>query len=356
MNRSRTFLFPLIVLAGLLLSACGSVPAGSWPGISVDDRGDTIYLAYNQYLYALQADNGAERWRFRPERDNRFQVYAAPELSEDGQLLLGAYNHVLYSLNPDTGNLNWSFAGAANRYIAAPLTSGGAIFAPNADHRLYSLTAEGELRWTFGTDEPQWSPLTSSGDILYLPSMDHRLYAIDAETGQAIWEKDLGGTLVSQPVLSENGTLYVGSMNNEVMAVDSSNGEILWRFATDGPVWGSPALFENQILVGDLEGTLYAIDSDHGQESWRVDGEGAITGSPLVLNDHIYIVHENGNAVAVTMEGNIQWTQKLDAALYGSPMAVGDLILVGLSESESGALLVALDENGNTVWSFVPQK
>ncbi len=80
--------------------------------------------------------------------------------------------------------------------------------------------------------------------------------------------------------------------------------------------------------------------------------DGAVTGSPLVANEHVYIGTENGQVLSVDLDGRIQWTQSVAGQVYSSPAAAGELILIGLVESD--ALLIALDTNGNTVWSFIP--
>jgi outer membrane protein assembly factor BamB len=363
MKSSR--LLPLFALGffALFLSACGSVGPASWPGISVDDSSNTVYVAYNQQLYALQGDNGAERWRFPAKRVSSFSIFAAPELSADGQLLFGGYDHLFYSIDPTSGQENWIFPnpndinssdkGASNRYIASPLKEGESIFAPNSNGILYALSSSGQLLWTFGTDQPMWGQPASDGELVYVTSLDHHLYALNAQSGQQIWGEDLGGTLVGQAVLNE-GVLYVGTLNSEVVAIDAANGHVLWRATTDGWVWGSPTYYQGQILVGDLKGKLYALDAASGREVWSLDTQGAITGGPLVGNDHIYVVNEEGKVLSVSLQGKLEWTKTFVAKLYGSPVAAGDLLMVS-EINKDGTIIMALDQNGDLVWSYLPK-
>jgi outer membrane protein assembly factor BamB len=83
-----------------------------------------------------------------------------------------------------------------------------------------------------------------------------------------------------------------------------------------------------------------------------VDTEGAITGAPLVVDDHIYVINENGQVISFTLDGTIQWTKNIEAALYGSPIAAGDLILIGVGTADS--VVTAFDQNGDTAWTFIP--
>lgn len=347
-----TKLFPLALLA-LLLTACGSaVAAGSWPGILVDEESSTVYVAFNQAVYALQIENGTQRWKFPAENQQNFTTFAPPQLAGDGQLLISGYDQTLYSLNPANGNSNWTFAGATNRYIGSPLIAVGNIYAPNSDNRLYALDANGELQWTFASKQPLWSQPILVDETLVISSMDHNVYGLDPETGEEIWKLEAGGAMVSSPTPGEDGMIYVGTLKQQVLAIDGASGRVEWDYDVPGWVWGSPTYSDGQLFVGDLEGTVVALDAATGRELWSVDTEGAITGEPLVFKDHVYLVNENGQVISLTLDGTIQWTQNIEASLYGSPVAAGDLILIGVGTSDS--LVVALDENGNTVWTFVP--
>jgi outer membrane protein assembly factor BamB len=357
MKMNRLFkLLPLIALA-LILSACGGAPAaGSWPGISYDEASQQVYVAYNQHAYALQAENGLARWRFPAEPQGGFATYAAPHLTEDGQLLIAGYDHSMHSVNPETGAQNWIFNGASSRFIAAPLALGERIFAPNANHVMYILNADGSLARTFGTLEPQWGSPVTDGTAVYLTAMDHQLYAIDAETGEEAWSVDLGGTIVGSPVLGEDGRLYVGTLNSTVVAVDTASRDIAWTFETTGWVWASPLIVDDVVVVGDLDGFLYAIDAESGTQVWQVETGGAITGAAALFEGELYVVNEAGSLLSVSLDGRtreLALPEDYDGPLYGSPVAAGELLLIGLTNNAS--IVIALDAGGSVVWKFTPQ-
>jgi outer membrane protein assembly factor BamB len=342
-----------VILVSLLLSACGSAVAdGSWPGISVDEQNGNAYVAFGQAIYALQLDNGAERWHYPAERQANFNTFAPPQLTEDGQLLAAGYDPTLYSLDPANGNSNWTFAGATNRYIGSPLVTANGSYAPNSDGKLYALDSNGSLLWTFAAEQPLWSQPVMVGNVLVVSSMDHNVYGLDAQSGEEIWSSAAGGAIVSSPSVGEDGIIYVGTLNKQVLAINATNGREAWSFETPGWVWGSPTYFGGQLYLGDLEGTLIALDATTGRESWRVDTEGAITGAPLVVDDHIYVINENGQVISFALDGTIQWTKNIEAALYGSPIAAGDLILIGVGTADS--VVTAFDQNGDTAWTFIP--
>ncbi len=362
MKKSRLFLLVTFLLLAGVLSGCagGAGIATSWPGLTVDLERETAYVAYAQHVYAINLSNGQERWRFPAEPERNVNFYAAPGLTEDGQLLVGSYNNQLYSLNPDTGQVNWVFDQADDRFVGSALAKDGVIFAPNADQRLYAISSSGQPLWDYPTGRPLWAtPIVNGGDVIQ-PSMDHHLYAIDPETGDLVWSsEDLGGAIVGQPALGDNGdVLYVGTFAGEMLAVQVETGAILWRFPTEGWVWAGPALVDGTLYFGDLDGVLYAVDAASGDELWRVDSDGSpevsISDRPLVLDDTVYFSTEGGILYAVdAATGNNRWKKELGGKLYAGPQAAGELVL--LPSFETDALLIAMEPDGDTVWSFIPE-
>jgi outer membrane protein assembly factor BamB len=360
MKSNRLVLSIIILLTANLLSACvgGTGIASSWPGLSVDE--DTAYLAFNNHVYAIALDTGAERWRFPTERNNRITLYANPALGSDRQLVVGGYNNVLYSLNPETGQTNWEFGEAGNKYIASPLAVEQGIFAPNADNNLYALELNGGLRWTFNTQGEIWAqPVTDPGcECIYLTSMDHRVYALNPTNGDLRWQSEqLGGAIVGSPSLSEEGVLYVGTFGREIIALNAEDGSVIWRSPTAGWVWGGPTLEGDRLYVGDLDGNFYAFNADDGQVLWTLAPEqldGSIAGSPLVIDSTIYFSSESGSLYALDQTGKILWSQAIGGRMLAAPVPAGDLLLVAPNSPEE--LLVAVAQDGGARrWAFTPE-
>jgi outer membrane protein assembly factor BamB len=354
MKMKRLSLLLVFAALGLFLSACGSAPIASWPGISYDEARQQVYVAYGQHAYALQAENGLQRWRFPVEPQGAFTTFAAPHLTEDGQLLLGGYDNILYSVNAENGAQNWVFSGASSRYIAPPLAVGEKIFAPNSNHVLYILNKQGSLERTFGTGEPLWGQPAFSEGAVYLTSMDHSLYALDAESGTELWSADLGGTIIGSPVV-DSGSIYVGTLDSTVVSL-SADGRTQWTFTTQGWVWAPPLVVDGQVFVGDLDGVFYAIDAANGRELWRVETNDAITGSAALFDDSLYLVNEGGSLLSISFDGRsrqVPLPETYAGPLYGQPVVAGDLLIVGLLNNES--IAIALDTEGAVVWAFSPQ-
>jgi outer membrane protein assembly factor BamB len=353
MKRYRVILTLLILFMSIFLGACSGsrVTASSWPGITVNE--DTVYLSYNQHVYALQLENGLQRWKFPAEADRTATFFATPTITEDGLLVVGGYNNILYGLDAErNGQLLWTYADASNRYIGATLATDDGIYAPNADNFLYALTGSGQLRWKFEAERPIWAQPISDGETVYLSSMDHKLYALNAGNGNVRWERDLEAAVVNPPAFNSDGVLFVGTFGSEIIALDSSHGDILWRSPTSDWVWASPAVEDGQVYVVDLSGKAYAYDADSGDELWSIDVGGAITGTPLVIDETVYLATADGDLLALGTNGTIKWTRSIGGKLNSSPVSAGDMILVGAIEGEK--VLVALDKEGTQLWDFPP--
>jgi len=346
--KKRWLLLILIFGMALMMSACGSrLGANSWPGVSV--AGDTAYVAAGPAVYALETEAGGVQWTFVGEGKS-FSAYAAPAVSPDGHLIVvGDYGGVLYGLTPD-GMKIWEFSEAQSHYVASPLVTDDAVYAPNADGTLYALTLEGQPRWTFNTDQPLWGTPAFDGERLYLPSLGHHLYAVNAADGSQVWDVDLGGALASRPTL-QDGTIYVGTFANEVVALEADTGKILWRSPATGWVWSAPAYADGTLFVGDLEGKFFALDATTGQPRWTETPDGPIVGQPCVHDGNVYFTSEQGLLLAFTADGKPLWQHTIQGEIYAPPIwSENGLLLIAPYQGEN--LVVAVTTEGRTKWSL----
>ncbi len=348
----RFTLISLVLLASVLLSACAGGPSSSWPGLAAD--AGNAYLAAGTFVYAVNLADGKQIWRF-PEKGGKNSFYATPVLTPDGQLLVGSEGteHNLFSLDPKTGQEKWikPFSGAKDRWIASPLVVGAAIYAPNADGKLYILDMDGGLIDTVELGGALWSQPATDGQLLYVTSLNHHLYAVDLVTHQIVQTVDLGGAIPGGPTISA-GSVYVGSFTKKLDAI--SNGEQRTLAEAENWIWGAPALDGETLYYADLTGNVYSLDLTTGRQNWgAVKPDGPIVASPLVTGDQIIVVTEAGSVVALDRDGRNAWDRELGGKIYSSPVVSGELILVAPLEAEFH--LYALDKDGKIVWNFKPE-
>jgi outer membrane protein assembly factor BamB len=351
MKLNRYPLVLAILIAALLLTSCGSaMTTSSWPGLTVS--GETAYIASGNWVEAVKVSDGTMAWRYPAKLDARRFFYAAPALS-DSLMVVGDYSNTIYGLDPTNGAEKWKFTEAKGRIIGSPLLLGDVVVVPSADHYIYGLDLQGKLLWKFQAKNMNWAAPISDGTHVLIASMDKTLYALDPKTGAKVWATPLGGSVMQAPLLKDN-VLYLGTLANEVLAVDSASGSITWRKAVDAAVWATPVEKDGTLYFGDVTGKVYAIASKDGSLAWSLTLGGAILSSPAVSSDALFFPNEDGSLYKVSLKGEKQWGHPVDGKLYASPQQTGDFLLVPISAGTK--LLVALDANGNEVWSFVSPK
>ena len=316
-----------------------------------------VYVAYTSFVYAINAD-GTTAWKYPEEADGNKIFYAAPAVSGN-QVFVGDYKNILFSLDQQTGRENWSFTEAKDRYIGKPLAveSADLVLLPNADHNLYALNGAGKLQWKFTTGDPIWAQPLTDGTTVYAASMDGYLYALNLTNGQKIWSTNLGAAVVYSLAISDDGSqLYAGTIGSEMVAIDAATGSITWRKPTAGGVWGRAILSDDTLYVGDQSGKIYAMATADGATRWEYAAGAPVIASGALLEEGIAFPVENGNVVALSMNGAALWTQPVNGKLYSNPVITGDRLVVPVTQGEENLLLVSFNANGTQGWTFSQPK
>jgi outer membrane protein assembly factor BamB len=348
----------LLALGALALSACSGQPlVNNWPGLSADS--ERAYLASGSFVYAVDVNTGGALWKYPAEAGNERLFYAAPVLTEDGQLLVGSAgtNHALISLDPATGNEKWvePFTRAKGTWVASPLVLNGTIYAPNTDGFLYILDMNGkQVTDPLELGGTLWSSPATDGESLFVTSLDHNLHVIDPVSYSLKSPIDLGAALPSSPVVSEAG-VYVGSFASTVEFVASGGAHEPVASAGDW-IWGTPVLDGDTLYYADLGGNIYSLDLTSASQNWNeLKPNGPIVASPLVTDGQIYFVAEDGVLIALDRAGKIVWEKETGGKIYTAPvLSSGGLILVAPYQAEFA--LAAYDAEGKQSWTFTPEK
>ena len=374
MNKKIFRLILLTLITAVFISGCttnSAASASSWPGMMLDNQ--TGYLAYGTQVYALDVKNGSPLWNYPAEGSSKSQFYAAPEVGEN-LVIVGDYTNTLYALDKENGFEKWQFTDAEDRYIASSLFNNGNVYAPNTDSYLYALDGSGNLLWRFKTNGPNWSKPVADENHLYLTSMDHSLYALNLNYSEAdltadkdgiktlvsepVWSLDLGTAVVSNPVL-EDGILYVGTVDGIVYAIDLEKQSIIWKYTVEdemASIWGTPVLTSDAVFFGDENGNLFAVDKKDGSALWPSPFEAgaSLISSGITVDDKAVFAASDGKIFSIDSSKEPKTLTTLDTVLY-SPLGFEDGKIVVVPAS-SEALVEAIDTNGNEVWTYLPTK
>ena len=330
----------LFLLIGMFLTSCarGPIQASSWPGVTLADN--TLYIAYNQFVQAIDLETEREIWQFPAEADRSQTFYAPPAISSDGLVILGGYDQKVYALSTASGRPEpiWIFDEATDRIIGGPAISGEIVLVPSADHKLYALDLNnGRSVWAqpFESDHALWSAPLVDGDTVYLASLDHTVYALDLESGRLIWESDLGSAISDTPSLS-NGLLLCGTFEGILFALDKETGREEWQFESGAAIWGNPVVEDEVVYVANVDRDAFALDLANGNELWHQVLSSSASTSPLVSDEIVYFASEEG-AVEAFMKDDGDPTWPSSASILGrllaDPILVDDELFVPVMEN-----------------------
>ncbi|MBA3865783.1 MAG: PQQ-binding-like beta-propeller repeat protein [Solirubrobacterales bacterium] len=288
-------------------------------------------------LWALDATTGKKVWHFNTVPDSLWgnpQVNAggglwyAPSFDDKGSMYFGTGNPVPY---PGVAGDPWG----ASRPGPNPYTDS-----------LVKLDAKtGKLQWfyqqtphdIFDWDFQDPPVLTSAGgrELAIGAGKSGVVVALDAETGEPVWKRPVGahnghdedglkamrggklpskmsvspGTLggVISPMAANKTTLFVPVVNHAV------------EFSASGET------NEN----GPLTGEMVAIDIKTGAVEWNQEFEAATFGPPTAVNDMVFFTTFDGLVHGLDAKtGGEVWQGSLPAASNTGVMVNGDTLLV----------------------------
>lgn len=183
-----------------------TAPDGSTPGDRLTVAGGRVYYgtldsvdgSEKSHLYALDAAHGTLLWT------SRMAAYSNPTLA-NGLIYIGSASHTLYALQASDGAVRWRYTAASSGAMATTIAGGVAYTVLDGPYALDAPT--GKVLWhqSFGVSEGTsyshqsfgaspsdlYTPITVAGNIVYLARTDGMgnsvIYALNAATGAIYW-------------------------------------------------------------------------------------------------------------------------------------------------------------------------
>ena len=151
-----------------------------------------------------------------------------------GDTVYVACDGALLALDAATGATRWEFAGHSATTVAV---TGDLVYVEDADGVIYALDiATGQERWRFEVTDPHGTLVVDNGLLAVaswpLEAGKTALIGIDATTGE---ERSRFEVADPSPIFSSaaaNGIVYASS-SHSVVAVDAATGRMRWRTETE---------------------------------------------------------------------------------------------------------------------------
>ena len=238
------------------------------------------------------------------------------------------------------------------------------VIAPLGDGWIYSFDAKtGEIVWRFDSNlKNTFYPRTRNELIATPVIVNNRMYIAngqDPEHGEGpghLWCVDITkkGDISAELPAGEDeqqkpdeGEELLGpaGAGKAMKGKPNPNSGVVWEYKQfdankDGKIRGAEkmnrtistvAVHNGLVFAPDFSGFLHCLDADKGTHYWTYDMEAAMWGSPLVVGDNVYLCDEDGDVAVFKADKSPQKPiaeQNVGNAIYGSPVFANGTLYV----------------------------
>ncbi|MER7761821.1 PQQ-binding-like beta-propeller repeat protein [Streptomyces sp. NPDC097619] len=260
------------------------------------DRGTVITATRGGGVQGREASNGQLLWELTGAQTDFETPEAAPVL-HDGYVYVWQ-DARLRCLDARSGREQWSYpvgdaAACRNVPVRVLPASDGNVYVAAGTRVLSVDRASGRVRWHFEAPAEFLAPPAFaagpavSGGGVYLVDYLGTVYALDAATGRDRWRIATEPRQSAEPVLVAEGSIHLGA-GSALYTLDAVTGTPKWRFAAAGEITGAPVVAEGRVHFGSADHCLYTLDAAGGQLRWKLKTGGEIAGSPVAQAGVLY--------------------------------------------------------------------
>lgn len=209
--------------------------------------------------------------------------------------------------------------------------------------------------WTYKADKYYMGhPLLESG-ILYSGNEKGRVFALNTDTGEELWQTQVGKGLYHNVISAgDNIILVCAKHESNVISLNKKTGKQNWlvdknyKFDDDVPCF--LIVDGDRFLFNSLDSTIVSMDIKTGKEVWRFKA-GGITSPPVINNNSVVFTCADGNIYQL-----VKQTGKLDSKItfghtkrsfYLPPVIYENIIVF----SDTGKMITAISlASKETIW------
>jgi outer membrane protein assembly factor BamB len=233
--------------------------------------GGKVYIGSSENRFrALDLVRGKQVWVFGGLDgfvETRPLVY-------EGKVIFGAWDQHLYALEADTGALAWKWQGERPGTLLSPaacwpVAANGKVFIVAPDRKMTALDANtGQESWRTGDYMVRESiGLSEDRSRVYVRAMRDFFYAFStaAAAPEKVWERNgqFGYDINSAMLVEKEGVLFYGTKNGVLFALEARNGAIRWEHKLGVGVMNTVApLSATEVLTTDFEGQVALVRAE----------------------------------------------------------------------------------------------
>lgn len=349
----------------------------------VDGR---VYGATDSDAFALEASTGRELWRRHLTSATEQFIDIAPVV-HDGLVHVSTVGFppggrgAMYALEAGDGAVRWKFDTIREPWLHPAEAGGGGLWYPptiDAEGRLYGGTANpapwggtperpngaafpGPVLWTDSLvvlhaetghllwhdqvtphdvrDQDFQSSPVLVGELVVGAGKAGRVIAWNRETHRRVWETEVGLHVNDRgPLPPRRVTVCPGLLGGVLTPLAAADGRVFVP-VVDLCGWGSATAAQtlDQVDPSRGRGRFVALELGSGRVLWERRLPSPVFGCATVANDVVFTSTYDGTVYAfAAADGRTLWRARLRAGSNGCPAIVGDLLVVGAGVRRPG--------------------
>ena len=266
-------------------------------------------------------------------------------------------------------SIEWkkSFKGENALGSFRPSFYSGNMLVADPEGNIFSINPQsGKENWKINLDRELAAGVSSGFGKLIVSDLNGFVIAIDSDTQETVWEKNIGGEVLSNAVVSaslvlaknsvgelvaltvrgtgesiiENGIVFSTFDNGRLGAFQLETGFFLW----DAPISfvegsselenlidadSAPVIAKQLIFATNYQGNLTAFDIAQKRPVWNANASSFY--SPIVANNMIMVIQDDGSILSFSLSNlSPSWTsEEYLRRQLSSGVAYKNLLLVG---------------------------
>ena len=197
------------------------------------------------------------------------------------------------------GEVQGDVAYDADRNTVFLGTDAGTLYAIDVSRSdIYANANDSRVRWMYEAQGAITGPVEFLNGAVYFGDLSGRAYKINRNTQTDEWVYDAQTWIWTHPVVdSESGRAYVSTLGGHVVALDDATGQAIWEQQIEGQIVGQPLLYtrsfvgiDQQVLAvpsGD-EG-VHLLNTADGSNLGTIPTGSGVKSSPSLINDKLYV-------------------------------------------------------------------
>ncbi|WP_224450535.1 Ig-like domain-containing protein [Haloprofundus salilacus] len=225
----------------------------------------TLYQGH--YLYAFDLQNGTELWYVNYADDAAGGIAASGDTVYVTGWLSDSFDRerAVYALNASNGEERWRFE-VEGHIEMNPVVANGTVYVGAGDEesfggetydpKFYALNeTDGHLEWIYDAHVRPNGAAVADGSVFV--SMGNGIHALDAATGERQWVHRMAGdvdygltytTMNTNPPAVADGVVYATNDRGFVYALDGDTGTVHWSSRVEGRAT-DPAVADGRVYI-----------------------------------------------------------------------------------------------------------